>query len=190
MTARRGIPQVRGAEHVEHVVDRRVVGTVAVDVRVPDRLTRAEDEGRAHLGDACAGLVDAMAALPRLDRRTPGLRMEESDERRLVHRRGLRGTRVVVDQDQIRDLLVLHERRGVALVAGTDRDEVRTERLDLVVARAELGSMLAAVDAAEVAQEHEDDGLVGPEVTELVLRAGRVGQLEGIEGGEVHRVSL
>ena len=50
--------------------------------------------------------------------------------------------------------------------------------------------MLAAVDATEVAQEHEDDGLLGPEVTELVLRAGRVGQLEGIEGGEVHRLSL
>ena len=50
--------------------------------------------------------------------------------------------------------------------------------------------MLAAVEATEVAEEHEHDGLVGPEVTELVLRAGRVGQLEGIEGGEVHRLSL
>ena len=105
----------------------------------------------------------------------------------LCDRRGLRGTRVVVDQDQIRDLLVLHERRGVALVARADGDQIRAEGLDLVVARTELRSVLAAVDAAEVAQEHDDDGLLGPEVTELVLRAGRVGQLEGIEGGEVHR---
>ena len=98
--------------------------------------------------------------------------------------------RVVVDQHEVRDLLVLHERGGVALVAGADGDQIRTERRDLAVVLAELRCVLATVDAAEVPQEHEDDGSVGPEIAELVLGSGRVRQLERIECGEIHRVSL
>ena len=116
--------------------------------------------------------------------------MQQPEPGRGLDRRRLRGAGVVVDQDEVRDLLVLHEGGGVALVAGADRDDVGTQGLDLVVALTQLRGMFAAVQSTEVAQEHEHDGLVFPEPAELVLRAGGVGEREGTECGEVHRLSL
>ena len=88
--------------------------------------------------------------------------MEHPDERRLPHRRRGRGAGVVVDEHEIGDPFVLHERGRVAGVAGTDGNDVGTEAADLVVAVAQLRGMLAAVQSTEVPQEDEHDALVLP----------------------------
>ena len=116
--------------------------------------------------------------------------MQQPVPRRDVHRRGACGLGVVVDEHEEGDLLVAHERARVALVAGADRDELDALRLQVVVPVAQLHGVVAAVQAAEVPEEHEHDRPVGPEVAEPVLGAVLVGEREVREGVQVHSGSL
>ena len=101
-------------------------------------IARTEHEGRAELRHALARLVDARAALPGLDRCRPRARVQEPVPRRDLDRRRVRGLGVVVDQHEERNLLVLHERTRVALVAGADRNEIDALVLQIVVTVAQL----------------------------------------------------
>ena len=98
--------------------------------------------------------------------------------------------RVVVDEDEERDLLVAHERIRVAPVAGTDRDDVGTEAGDLFVALTQLRGMFAAVQSTEMSEEDQHDRVVTPQVAEPVRRAGRVDERHVGKGGEIHGASL
>jgi hypothetical protein len=80
----------------------------------------------------------------------------------------VRRQRVVVDEDQERDLLVAHEGLGVTPVTRSDGDDVGAQARDLVVALAQLRGMLAAVQSTEMSEEHQNDGLVAPEIAEPV----------------------
>src|SRR2546421_12776371 len=73
----------------------RVVGAVGVDVAVTHLIAGTDHEGGAELRDALAGLVDASAALPRLDRRPRGRRGQEPGPLSAVLGSGARRLRAV-----------------------------------------------------------------------------------------------
>lgn len=85
----------------------------------------------------------------------------------------MRGSAIVVDEYQERDLLLPDKRVGVALITGSDRDHTGAEAGDLVVALAQLRGMLAAVQSTEMSEEHQHDGPVAPEIAESV-RCSRI----------------
>jgi hypothetical protein len=55
---------------------------------------------------------------------------------------------------------------------------------------AQLRDMLAAMQSAEVPEEHEHHGLVAPQVAEAVLRTRRVGKLDLGERVELHGAAV
>ena len=86
-----------------------------------------------------------------------------------------RGARVVVDEDRERQVLVGDERLCVGDVAGADGDHLAALGGDLVVVVTQLRDVLSAQQSAEMAEEHEHDGAVGPEVPQPARRSRRVG---------------
>jgi hypothetical protein len=176
-----------GVEGVEDVVEGGVVGGVLVDVRVAHLVAGSDDERRAELGDPLPPSVDPVAAGAGSTGPGPGATVaQEAEERDLAHRRGVGGVGVVVDEDRERDMFVVGERGGVAAVTGADGDDLGAEALDLVVVVAQLRGVLAAQQSTEVAEEHEDDGPVGPVVPEPVGGAVGVLELHVGERGQIH----
>ena len=100
--------------------------------------------------------------------------MEEFEPVQRTQRRGASRRRVVVDEDKERDLFIADECLGVVAITGSDRDDVGAHASDLVVALTQLRGMLAAVQSTKVSEEHQDYGLVAPEVAEPVWLAGGV----------------
>ena len=99
------------------------------------------------------------------------------------------GFRVVVDQYEERNLLVGDERGRVAAITGTDGDDARTEVGDVVVGTPQLRGMFAAVQSAEVAEEHEHDALIRPEVAQAVRHAVGVDEGHRGESLQIHRAA-
>jgi hypothetical protein len=62
----------------------------------------------------------------------------------------------------------LHERSGITDVAGADRNDLGAGHSDFVVVIAQLRDMLAAVQSAEVPEEHEHGRRLVPYVAESV----------------------
>ena len=162
----------RGKE-VRH---RRVVGAVGVDVTVTHLISRPDDERGAELCDALARLVDAMSPLPCRNRRRPSAGVQEPIPRSDPNRSGVRRLAVVVDEHEVRDVFVSNERAGIPLIAGPDRDEFDPLTLEFLIPVPELGRVLAAVQASEMPEKHDDDGLVAPKVAEPVRVAVGIGK--------------
>ena len=165
-----------------------MVNAVAVDVLVDQGVARTKDERGAHLGDALARLVYPEAALAGLPGYGPGPWMEHGDERACAYRRRVRGARVVVDEDEVGNLLVANERRGVVDAPSSDRDNVGTGGRYLGIVLTQLRGMLAAMQSPEVAQEDQNEELIAPEVAEPVVGSLRVGERAPGQRGDVHQL--
>ena len=154
-----------------------LVGGVAVNVLVVHDVAGPDHPGAAHLGDALAGPVDVMAALPRLDRGLPAPGLEHREKRHRLHISRAGRRRVVVDEHEVGNLLVVYE-GGPCSVCRLYRWRRSTRPLALKSGSAsrELRGVLVAVQSAEMAQEHQHHRPVGPLVAEPVMRTGVVGE--------------
>jgi len=163
-----------------------MVRAVAVEVLVANPIAGADHEGRPDLPYALARLVDVVSTLRRFPSRLPRARVQQLEPVERSQRRRLRSSRRIVDEDQVRDLLVADERFGIAAITRSDRDDVSAQTGDLVVVLAQLRGVFAAVQSTEMAEEHQDDRPVVPEITEPVRLSGRVDQRRVGEGDEIH----
>ena len=143
-----------------------MVGAVGVHVLVAHSGAGADHEGRTDLLHALAGFVDVMPALRRFPAGFPRAGVHELEPAECPQRCRVCRRCVVVDEHEERYLLIAHECFGVAAVTRTDGDDVGAQPGDLVVALAQLRGMLAAVQSTEMSEEHQDDGLVAPEIAE------------------------
>lgn len=103
---------------------------------------------------------------------------------------GLRSGAVVVDEDEKRDLLLADERAGVALITGSNRDDLRAQTGDFVEVLAQLRSMVPAVQSTEMSEEHQHNWAVTPEIAEPMRRTRTVGERGSGQRGEVHPMTL
>lgn len=157
-----------------------------VDVLVDEPIAGADDERRAELEHALAAHVDLVAAAPGADGVAVGLRAEHVPGAAALHAREVRGLGVVIDEDGEWDVLLFDEMAGVLRVTGPDRDEAGAVRLDVAVRVAQLRGMFPAVQSPEVAEENEDDRLLGPVVAEAVVLAVRAGEDELRQSRQIH----
>ena len=158
----------------QHLTRRRRIGRILRQVRVADRAVRGYDQHAAQLRRAAddAALVDDDVAL--LHARHHGvLRAGRDDLRReqLTERRDLRAGRLIgaavgVDEQLDLDPLRALERRRLLDSAVADRRQLDARGLEVVPRPVQLDRMLAAEDAAPVAQERERGRAVRPEVAE------------------------
>ena len=163
-----------------------MVGAVRVDVFVANDIAGPDHERRPELRHAFSGLVDSVSSTPRLDACGPCASMQEREPAERDDGSGVCSVGVVVDEDQERRVGLTYERGGVADVAGSDGNDLCAGRGDLVVVVAQLRDMLAAVESAEVAQEHEHCRRLVPDIAEPVRRTVRVGERDVGERGQVH----
>ena len=163
-----------------------MVGAVRVEVFVAHSIACADHERRPDLRNTLARLVDVVAPFGCLARGFPGARVQEPEPVEGPHRRGARGGRVVVDQNEIRDLFLAHERLCIAPITRADRDDLGSERSDFVVTVTQLRGMFAAMQSTEMAEEHQNGWLVAPQVTQPMCHAGAVDKRNVGEGGQVH----
>jgi hypothetical protein len=177
----------RRGEGGEDLLDRRVVGAVAIHVRVADARTRSHDEGGPELGHPLAGRVYAVPAPVGSPRRAPGGRVEQPVPRYLGNRRCSRGATVVVDEHEVGDALVGDEALCVGEVAGADGHDLAPPRADRLVVPPQLGSVLAAVQSAEVAEKDQHHGPIPPEGIEAVRGAVGTRQTERPQRDRIHR---
>jgi hypothetical protein len=185
--------QLHGAqgERREDIVEGRVVCGVRVAMLVAKRAARAYDERCAELIDAFRRREpDSVTGAPGAYGFSERRRMEEPQGPDALDRSGLRGRCVGVEEDRVRELVVLDEPAREIGIARSDRHELGAPAPDLVVAVAQLRGVLAAMESAEVAQEDENDGLLRPEIAEPPGRAIGVGEREGLEVARIHTESL
>jgi len=180
-----------GAQRREYVIEWRVVRGVLVDMLVAHSIPRSDHERRPELVGPLAGLADAVAGPMRPSRAAEAARVEQQPER--IHPgQGRRDRRVgvVVDEHWEREVLLLDQIGCVGTVPGTDRHHLGAEAADLVVVLTQLRGVLPAEQSAEVAQEDQYDGPILPVVTEPMVLARGVLELDGSEGSEIHGPSL
>jgi len=180
-----------GAQRREHLVDRRVVGGVLVDMLVANATTRAEDKCRAELVGALARLRQPVARPVRTPRASEAARVEEQPER-VDPAKGCRGrrVRVVVDENGERNPLLLDEVGGVAAVSRPNCHDLGAEAPDLVVVLTQLRGVLPAEQSAEVPEKDQHDGPILPVPTQPMGDTGRIIQLDGSESLKIHGPSL
>ena len=129
---------------------------------IPKDVARADHERRADLLYPLARLVDVVSTLRRRPSGLPRARAHQLEPvERLQGCRG-RGNSIIVDQYEVRDLLIGDEGLGITTVTRPDCDNLGAEFRDLLVSLAQLRGMLAAVQSAEMSEEHQHDWLVPP----------------------------
>ena len=152
-----------------------ITGMILV-VGVEQLVARPDHKGRTELERAAARLLLAM---------TPGERLQPSPDRfgRQVgggaDRVGLDdlGRRtILIEQHGERELLILDESLGVSLATGPDGNHRHAGVDEGVLFVANLTGSLAAGQSAEVAQEEEDRGPLGPQFSKRVGIAVRIDQ--------------
>ena len=169
-----------------------MVACVLLEVLVEDLVAGSHHDGRPQLGRSAAGLALAMTARERPEAGRELARLQQRGRSYGGGPDDVGGGAVLIQQDGERDSLVLDEGLGVPLATGADRRDTCTRGQDLFVSVADLTGPLAARQSAEVAEEEDDLGLFGPQVTEPVLTLigvdqDLVGELGGIER---HRASV
>ena len=180
-----------GAQRREYRIEGRVVRGVLVDVFVAHSISRSDHERRPELIGPLAGLADPVAGPMRPPRAAEAAGVEQQPERvHLGQGRRDRRVGVVVDEHGEREVLLLDQIGCVGTVPGTDRHHLGAEAADLVVVLTQLRGVLPAEQSAEVAQEDQYDGPILPVVTEPMVLARGVLELDGSEGSEIHGPSL
>ena len=168
-----------------------MVRGVLVDMLVAHSIPRSDHERRPELVGPLAGLADAVAGPMRPSRATEAAGVEQQAERvHLGQGRRDRRVRIVVDEHGVGKVLLFDEIGRVGAVPGADRHHLGAEAADLVVVLTQLRGVLPAEQSAEVAQEDQYDGPILPVVTEPMVLARGVLELDGSEGSEIHGLSL
>ena len=93
---------------------------------------------------------------------------------------------VVVDQNREWNLFICCERPRVCNISGAHGDDVGSRSSDLWVGAAQLRSMLAAEQSAEVAEKCHDDRALRPEVAEPMAGTVNPTQFDLLEFDQVH----
>jgi hypothetical protein len=127
-----------------------------------------------------------MPAPQRADRGTDGGGSHERPDAERIRGNDLGGRAVFVEQHGEGHVLVFDEGDGVPPPSGADGGHPGPGSGDLVVSIADLTGPLAAGESAEVTQEEEGVGLLGPQIAEAVLGPLRIdenllGETDGIE---------
>jgi hypothetical protein len=148
--------------------------------------TGGDHECAAHLLHALAGLLHVIAALRGFASGLPRARVQQLQPAQRSHRRGVGRRGVVVNQYEIRNVLVTHERCGVIPIAGSDRNDATSKPDDFVVVLAQLRGMFATMQSTEMAKEHEHNALLIPKVTEPMLHAGAISQRDRAKCSDIH----
>ena len=168
-----------------------MVCAVLVEVLVDQPIARTDGERCPELRDATAGLVHAVSGStgPPSARPTPAVEHELEEVRR-CQLRDASSDRTVVDEHGEWHVLLRYERGGVGHIPRADGDNLGPAIPDLVVSLAQLRSMLSAEQSAEMAQEHDDDRPLGPEVAESARRAGCVTECDRTERSGLHATTV
>ncbi len=162
-----------GGDRVEHVRHLRMVAGRLAEVGERDLAPGPDDEDAAHLPGIALDRRLARAGAQRAHGATHEARREHA-EHPALHAEGAVGLALRVDVDRRLDReLVLEGAREVP-VAVADEDEAGAPARDLLPLAVHLHRLLAAEHSAEVAEEHEHDGVLRPEVGERVLPAVQV----------------
>ena len=163
-----------------------MIGNVAVHVLVADHVAGPDHEGRAELLRPFAEPVLSLPGRGCLEDPGRRLRSGELVPAPVAKRCDLRRVAVFIEEHREVDLLVIDEGARVAGVSGADRNDLRTLLIDLLVMPTQLRSVVPAMQSAEVAQEDQHDGSLGPVVAEAMLIAVGIFQHEAGQGFEIH----
>jgi len=159
---------------LDDLIDVGVVTCVVLVVLVEDLVARPDHDGGAQLHGPSTGVLLPIALEEGTHPCGNGVRAEQRRGPQRPRAHDLGGIAVLVEQDWERHILVLDERRCIALATRTDGGDLCTRCEDLVVSLADLTGPLAAGQSAKVTQEEKNLRLVLPTVTKAMLGTIRI----------------